>query len=79
MMNGLIEPEILSSHSVLTTNVQTAGNAEAKAKILWLTILSREPTRQEISLGARVIASQKDGVNDLAWALINSHEFLFVR
>ena len=79
MMNGLIEPEILSTHSVLTTNVQTAGNAEAKAKILWLTILSREPTRQEISLGARVIASQKDGVNDLAWALINSHEFLFVR
>lgn len=79
MMNGLIEPEILSTHSVLTTNVQTGGNAEAKAKILWLTILSREPTRQEITLGARVIASQKDGVNDLAWALINSHEFLFVR
>jgi hypothetical protein len=64
---------------VLTTNVQTGKNAEAKAKILWLTILSREPTRQEIALGARVIAAHKDGVNDLAWALINSHEFLFVR
>lgn len=79
MMNGLIEPEILAPHSMLITNVQTGVNAEAKAKILWLTILSREPTRQEIVFGARVIASQKDGVNDLAWALINSHEFLFVR
>jgi hypothetical protein len=79
LMNGLIEPEILSNRSVLTANVLKGSNAESKAKILWLTILSREPTRQELTMAARVLASQKDGADDLAWALINSNEFLFVR
>jgi Protein of unknown function (DUF1549)/Protein of unknown function (DUF1553) len=79
LMNGLIEPDILSNRSVLTANVLKGSNAEAKAKILWLTILSREPTRQELTMAARVLASQKDGADDLAWALINSNEFLFVR
>jgi len=79
MMNGLIEPDLLSNRSVLTANVLDGKNAEAKAKLMWMTILSREPTRQELAIAAKVLASQKDGDKDLAWALINSNEFLFVR
>jgi hypothetical protein len=79
MMNGMVEVDILSNRSVLSANVLKGSNAEDKARILWLTILSREPTRQEIAIATRVIASQKNGPSDLAWALINSNEFLFLR
>ncbi len=80
MMNGLIEPDLLSNRSVLTANVLKGSNAEAKAKQLWLTILSREPTSKEVSLAAKVIAAHgPEGAKDLAWALINSNEFLFLR
>jgi hypothetical protein len=79
LMNGLVETEILSNRSVLTGDLLKAGNAESKARTLWLTILAREPTRQEVTMAARVLASQKEGDKDLAWALINSNEFLFVR
>lgn len=80
MMNGLIEPDLLSNRSVLTANVLEGKTAEAKAKLLWLTILSREPTSKEVSLAAKVIAAHgPEGAKDLAWALINSNEFLFLR
>jgi hypothetical protein len=79
LMNGLVETDILSNRSVLSANVLKGGNAEAKAKALWLSILAREPTAREVSLAARVIAAQPEGVKDIAWALINSNEFLFVR
>lgn len=79
LMNGMIEPEILSNRSVLSANVLKGSNAESKARILWQTILAREPTSKELTMAARVIASQPDGAKDLAWALINSNEFIFVR
>lgn len=80
LMNGLVEPDLLSNRSVLTANVLKGSNAEAKAKLLWLTILSREPTSKEIAMAARVIAAHgPEGAKDLAWALINSNEFLFLR
>ena len=79
LMNGLIEPELLSNRSVLSANVLKGSNAESKARILWQTILAREPSSKEMSMAARVIAAHPDGAKDMAWALINSNEFIFVR
>lgn len=79
LMNGLIEPEILSNRSVLSSNVLKGTNAEAKVRILWQTILAREPSSKELSMAARVVAAHPDGAKDMAWALINSNEFIFVR
>ncbi len=79
LMNGLIEPELLSNRSVLSANVLKGSNAESKARILWQTILARAPSSKELSVAVRVIAAHPDGVKDMAWALINSNEFIFVR
>jgi Protein of unknown function (DUF1549)/Protein of unknown function (DUF1553) len=79
LMNGLIEPELLSNRSVLSANVLKGSNAESKARILWQTILAREPSSKEMNMAARVIAAHPDGAKDMAWALINSNEFIFVR
>jgi Protein of unknown function (DUF1549)/Protein of unknown function (DUF1553) len=79
LMNGLVEVDILSNRSVLYSNMQKASGAQGKIKMLWLTILSRQPTPQEMTMATRVFAANKNAANDLAWALINSREFLFVQ
>jgi hypothetical protein len=78
-MNGMVEVDILSNRSVLYSNLIKETTAEKKATMLWLTILSRQPTRQELTMATRLLAIDNAAVNDLAWALINSREFLFVQ
>ena len=79
LMNGMVEVDILSNRSVLYANMLKASSAEDKAKMLWMTILARQPTRQEMSMATRLLAIDKTAANDLAWSLINSREFLFVQ
>ncbi len=53
---------------------------EDKIKILYLSFLNRFPTAKEISINKAYIESGKplaDVYKDIAWALINSKEFLF--
>jgi len=47
---------------------------------LYIHALCREPTDGELSTATRYIGSKEDaavGLEDVAWALINSNEFLF--
>ena len=47
---------------------------------LYLTILSRPPTREELAAAAEYFQktqNKRDAHVDLAWALINSAEFLY--
>jgi hypothetical protein len=46
------------------------------ANVLYLTILSRRPTAAELQIGGQ-LCDYESGTRDLAWALINSDEFLF--
>lgn len=51
-------------------------NSTDSAERLYLAILSRRPTERELQIADNVCRSS-DGEADLAWALINSDEFLF--
>jgi hypothetical protein len=53
-----------------------AVNSTETADRLYLAILSRHPTEQELQI-ADSVCQADDGAIDLAWALINSDEFLF--
>ncbi len=55
--------------------LESTGETE-KAEALYLTILSRKPTEEERNQVAWQ-ANSRGGAQDLAWALINSDEFLF--
>ena len=47
---------------------------------LYLAVLSRPPSREESETGTRYLAAsrtRREGAEDLAWALLNSPEFLF--
>ena len=65
---------------MLSANLLKGTSPDAKVKILWQTVFSRQPTAEELSFATREIAKgSKQEWNDLAWALINSNEFLFLR
>ncbi|MCO6455824.1 MAG: DUF1553 domain-containing protein [Pirellulaceae bacterium] len=53
-----------------------ASTGEARAELLYLAILSRRPTQSERYV-ADGLCESTAGAQDLAWALINSDEFLF--
>ncbi len=55
--------------------LQASGRFET-VDLLYLTILSRHATEGELTLGGQLCSSER-GAQDLAWALINSDEFLF--
>jgi hypothetical protein len=80
LMNGLVESEVLGNRSLLSANLLKATTPEAKVRTLWQAILTRQPTKDELALGLREIGKgDQKSINDLAWALINSNEFLFVQ
>ena len=56
--------------------VRRSGGRFETVDLLYLTILSRHATEGELTLGGQLCDSER-GAQDLAWALINSDEFLF--
>ncbi len=57
------------------------GNRQELIRSIYLTILSREPTEAELAsvaaYGRQKATTPNQVVNDLAWALVNSKEFLY--
>jgi hypothetical protein len=57
------------------------GNRQTLANMVYLNILSRYPTKAELAAAQRYFQSMgknlRQSTNDLAWALINSKEFLY--
>jgi hypothetical protein len=47
-----------------------------RAELIYLAILSRRPTESELNLAGRLCEEMR-GTRNLAWALVNSDEFLF--
>ena len=61
---------------------QLQGNKSAREIItaMYLGILSRFPTDEEVKMAesyAKSVPSKREATTDLAWALINSAEFLY--
>ena len=76
-LKGTATPEIytLSLHGALP--ISEPGDLVAA---LYLAVLSRPPSGDESGTGVRYLAaskSRREGAEDLAWALLNSPEFLF--
>lgn len=81
MLNGpLIDTGVLGRRSVLTQNLGAAPTDDAKIDTLFLTILTRHPTASDRSLAKQEVRTDaKHGLANIAWALVNTREFLFVQ
>lgn len=73
LRNGFVDKYILGS----------AGTPARRAKdvaSVFRTVLSREPSRQELDRWSPDVARRGSAaLNDLVWALVNTREFIFVR
>jgi hypothetical protein len=80
MFNGPVTHMMLDSDSVVSKAVASEKSVDDAIDVIFLSILSRHAKRSEKLLAKREIqANGKSGAGDVAWALLNTREFLFVQ
>lgn len=81
IMNGYVEKMVVSNKSSAVYKALEAGSTDRdKVRFLYYSILSRSPTKAEMTLLMRdVIDGSKESYQNLASALISTHEFIFVQ
>ncbi len=84
MLNGKATHEASRVGPLEPVHALIAGpnaNAGKAVEFVYLEILTRRPTAEELSEARAVIAAGKDpadGLADLRWAMLNSHEFRYL-
>ncbi|MBM82118.1 MAG: hypothetical protein CMJ78_16235 [Planctomycetaceae bacterium] len=80
MLNGPLFYSLVNRNTLIAKNLTEAESRPEKLDVIFLSILSRRPTERETELAMDKIAEQ--GTRDatgLMWALINTHQFLFIQ
>ena len=81
LLNGSGVKNRLSAKGGAVRKLLAADSSDSKlVEGLYLAVLSRFPSQRERQRATRYLRKSKDhaaGAEDLMWALINSHEFLF--
>jgi hypothetical protein len=80
MFNGPITHAILEPESVLYETVM-AHDAEEAVDVIFLSVLSHEPSAEDrrAALDELTASDLATGCGNLAWALVNTREFLFIQ
>lgn len=78
LMNGPVSDIVAGRQSVVLEAAKSCKTQEAQVERLYLAFFTRKPSAGET---ARAVSALKNGLllSDLAWVLLNAHEFLFVR
>ena len=80
MFNGPISHMILEKNSAMYNNVKRTRSVDRGTKVVFRTVLSRNPEKEEAALAASEIKrSGISGYGNVIWALVNTREFLFVQ
>ena len=80
MFNGPISHKLLYEGTVIYDEVQSAADLRDQIDVIFLSILSRKPSRTDRKLAAAEIQSNGPaGFGNVIWALLNTREFLFIQ
>lgn len=80
LMNGTVTERLTGLASKVVEDMEEYDGPDDKVRGVFFTLLNRFPTEEELKLGTGMIEDfGDDGVSDLAWALMNSPEFLFIQ
>jgi len=78
MLNsGELQRRLDASPQVRNLVMGARGNRSDAARGLYVLILSRQPTAAELTAAGRYAGAQYQAAYDLAWALLNTKEFLY--
>jgi len=78
LMNGGAAKLISETNCAAVTAAGNASSPEAKVDSLYLAFLARKPTAEERPVAMQSLTTGL-GISDIAWALANTREFLFVQ
>ncbi|MFT5469468.1 MAG: hypothetical protein ACI8UO_004589 [Verrucomicrobiales bacterium] len=80
LMNGAVTDYLTGSNSKVVQDLEVLDAPEDKVRAIYFTMLSRFPNDDEQGMGVEILDEYgDDGIRDLAWALMNSPEFLFIQ
>lgn len=80
MFNGPISHMMLEANSTMYNNVTRTRSATAGVKVVFMTILNREPDAEEQELAINEIKENgPPGYGNVIWSLVNTREFLFIQ
>jgi hypothetical protein len=80
LMNGVITERLTGPGSKVVEDLKNLDAVEDKVRGVFNTMLSRFPSDDEQAMGVEMLTTYgDDGIRDLAWALMNSPEFLFIQ
>jgi hypothetical protein len=80
MLNGPSTHMMLEAGSVIYDNVTAESDAKKKVETMFLSILNRKPSTEEMQTALTEIRRAKNrGYGNVIWALVNTREFLFVQ
>jgi hypothetical protein len=80
MFNGPITHMLLEPKSLMVSNVMAQKSMDDRVNVIFLTVLSRQPTGEERQAAlAEIREHGPAGYGNVVWALVNTREFLFVQ
>jgi len=80
MFNGPITHMLLEDGSTMYNNVVKEKKMDDQIEVIFLTILSRKPSKEEHAFAeAEIKSNGKSGYGNVIWSLVNTREFLFVQ
>lgn len=80
LMNGTVTQQLTGASSKVVSDLEELDGPDDKVRGVFFTLLNRFPSKEELDLGTGMIEDFGDeGISDLAWALMNSPEFLYIQ
>jgi tetratricopeptide (TPR) repeat protein len=80
MFNGPITHMLLEKNSTIYINVVKQKNVNDATKVIFETILTREPDADELALAVEEVKRNGPaGFGNVIWSLVNTREFLFIQ
>jgi tetratricopeptide (TPR) repeat protein len=80
MFNGQITHMLLEKNSTIYDNIVRKKTVSDGVKVVFLTILNREPDAEELATAiAQVRSDGPAGYGNVVWSLVNTREFMFVQ
>ncbi|MEM7600135.1 MAG: DUF1549 domain-containing protein [Verrucomicrobiota bacterium] len=79
LLNSSYFEKALTSKSTLMNSLENVDRPEDKIRVIYLSLLTREPTSEEVAICHTEVKTRGDSAyRDIVWALLNTRQFTFV-